>query len=181
MEKWNRDELLLLANKLNVYGVKSLCQLNKNIRNKLCNVWEYKLLKEYQVNSKDPKEKYFKLASLSTIFWTKKREYNKNIYSEILKLWVDNIDKLLEIFKRHYPKSDAPAWVDYNIFRNTKLVEMLEKLSESLQYRDHKFVYLTQILPIAYCSSELYTGSGSMIEDLEFQTQPNIPIEEFIF
>lgn len=165
--------------------------MNKSIRNKLCNIWKHKLLKEYHVkNAKDPKQKYLKLSALSTVFWTKKSEYDKNLYNHydnILRIWTNNIDKLLEIFENHYPKSEAPAWINYNMFRNNKLVEMLEKLCEYQEERENPEkeqrtgVYFTRIIPVAYCSSHLYTGSGAMLETLEFQTNPTIPIKEFIF
>lgn len=190
MERLNKDELFLLANKLNISTIVNLCQVNKSTRNKLCKIWEYKLFKEYDVNNvKDPKQ-YLKLSALSTVFWTKKAEYDKNLYNRydnILRIWTNNIDKLLEIFENHYPRNEAPVWINYNMFRNDKLVEMLEKLCEYQEEREkpkkeqRKGVYFTNIIPIAYCSTYLYTGSGSMLETLEFQTNPVIPIEEFIF
>ena len=184
MEKLNKDELFLLASKMNVYSLINLCQVNKSIRNKLDKIWDYKLLKEYHIkNSENSKQKYLKLASLSTIFWTKKSEYNKNSYNRydnIFQIWANNIDKLLEIFEYHYPRSESPNWIDYNLFRNTKLVEMLEKMCECQEW-NQKLVYFTRIIPIAYCSSHLYTGTGAMLETLEFQTHPIVPIEEFIF
>lgn len=162
MEKLNRDELFLLAVGLDAPSILNLCNTNKRFQEKLCkndDVWRYKLLKEYYVSSsKNPKQEYLKLSSLSTVFWTQ-----VVIDEETVKLWVNNLDKLLEIFEENYPRRYAPEWVNYDLFRNTKLVEMFEVLQES-DIKDN--VDMGFILPVAYGSAHLDIGASWFINPI---------------
>lgn len=162
MEKLNRDELFVLALEMDAPSILNLCRTNKRFQEKLCkndDVWRYKLLKEYYISSsKNPKQEYLKLSSLSTVFWTKVITDEK-----IVKLWVDNLDKLLEIFEKHYPRRHAPEWVNYDLFRNTKLVEMFEVLQESDIDDNIDMVFA---LPVAYGSSYLDTGASWFVNPI---------------
>ena len=161
MEKLNKNELFLLALEMDVADILNLCKTNKKFQEKLCkndDIWRYKLLKEYDIkNSINPKQEYLKLAALSTVFWT--RVTNK----KDVKLWTENIDKLLEIFEKHYPRRSAPEWVNYDLFRNTQLVKMFEYLQDVDSDDVIDFIHT---LPVAYHSNYLDTGASWFVNPI---------------
>lgn len=51
---------------------------------------------------------------------------------ELIQFWNTHIDKLIDIFDRNYDGSDVPVWINFGLFKQTKLKEMCFELSAQL-------------------------------------------------
>jgi len=157
----------------------NLCKSNPLVDLK-CNhrkqtIFYYLLEKEFKITNKYPhwsknhtvREQYKYLTK-----YTRNLKFDDNE----LKLWVNNLPLLVEIFEENYPKGSTPDWVDYKMFRTVKLSEMLLELINTISFADSDIeVHFGDILAITLCSDSV-DGVWEEARD----SIPGIPIENFI-